>query len=103
MLDGTPVYDIKPYIPYTDSRPDATGGFSDDVKENNLEVCIPDELKMKIQEQDYDTIKTLLSQDPRTAYIHDNNRVWGMSYKDINIRFTVEGDLLKVLEITRIP
>ena len=103
MLDGTPVYDIKPYIPYADSRPDATGGFSDDVKENNLSVCIPDELKMKIQEQDYETIKTLLAQDPRTAYIHDKSRVWGMSYKDINIRFIVDGDLLKVLEITQIP
>lgn len=103
MLDGTPVYDIKPYIPYADSKPDATGGFSDDVKENNLSVCIPDELKMKIQEQDYETIKTLLAQDPRTAYIHDKSRVWGMSYKDINIRFIVDGDLLKVLEITQIP
>ena len=103
LMDNTPIYDIKPYIPYADSKPDATGGFSDDVKENNLSVYIPDELKMKIQEQDYETIKTLLAQDPRTAYIHDKSRVWGMSYKDINIRFTVEGDLLKVLEITQIP
>lgn len=100
MLNETPIYDIKPYLPYVDSHPDAKGGFADVVRENNLEVEIPEELLVKIREEDRENVLKILSQDPRTAFIHDETRIWGISYADYNIRFTVQEHRLKVCEIT---
>ncbi len=99
MLDKTPVYDIKPYLPYADSYPDAKGGFTERTRFHELEVDIPEELCTGISEDILSCIKGLLHQDPRTAYIHDDERIWGISYAGYNIRFTVSGDELKVTEI----
>ncbi len=99
MLDGTPIYDIKPYLPYTDSHPDARGGFADEVREHKLIVDFPEDLLDRIEENERQTIIALLEQDPRTAFIHDEERIWGMSYGAYNVRFTVQSDRLTVCEV----
>lgn len=99
MLDGTPVYDIKPYLPYVDSHPDAVGGFGDRVKEHQLEVVIPEDLLLRIHVEDQEAVRQILEQDPRTAFIHDEERVWGVFYKNYNIRFTVQNHILIVREV----
>lgn len=100
MLDGTPIYDVKPYLPYVDCHADAKGSFSDAVKDHILQVNIPEELLRMLPESERDTVRELLKQDPRTAFIHDESRVWGIAYGTLNIRFTVSGDVLNVVEIT---
>ncbi len=100
MLDNTPIFDIKPYLPYSDCHSDAKGGFGESVLDKKLEVFFPDSLIMLIKECDRQSIIQLLSQDPRTAYIHDSDRVWGISYKNYNIRFKVYGNILTVTDIT---
>lgn len=77
MLDGTPIYDIKPYLPHIDSHPEATGGFALSVSSEQLEVIFPDHLLQKIPEADRKLLSELLSQDPRDRFIHDNSRIWG--------------------------
>lgn len=99
MLDGTPVYDIKPYLPYADSYPDAVGGFADQVKAHTLTVDFPGELRQKVAETDCEALIGLLSQDPRTAYIEDEERIWGITYKGYNIKFQVHLDKLKVTDV----
>lgn len=100
MLDNTPIFDIKPYLPYSDCHIDAKGGFGQDVLQHCLEVNIPNSLALLIESCDIQVIKEILSQDPRTAFIHDPKRIWGISYKKYNIRFTVNDNLLTVCEIT---
>lgn len=102
MLDGTPIYDIKPYLPYADCHPEALGGFASTVKEHQLKVIFPEDLLGKIAKEEQDNVIQILKQDPRTAYIHDDQRVWGVAYGIYNIRFTVKGDQLTVQEVTRI-
>ena len=100
MLDGTPIYDIKPYLPHIDSHPDATGGFALTVRDNRLEIHFPEDLLALIREEDRKTVRTLLSEDPRDRFIHDEERIWGLSYRDYNIRFRVAGNILTVVEVT---
>ena len=85
MLDGTPIYDIKPYLPHIDSHPEATGGFALSVSSEQLEVIFPDHLLQKIPEADRKLLSELLSQDPRDRFIHDNSRIWGLTYGNYNI------------------
>lgn len=99
MLDGTPIYDIKPYIPYTDCHPNAYGGFADEVKSHDLTVEFPPELLSLVKEEDRENVIGLLRQDPRTAFIHDEERVWGVFYMNYNIRFTVNGSILTVRDV----
>ncbi|MGN0131262.1 MAG: tRNA (N6-threonylcarbamoyladenosine(37)-N6)-methyltransferase TrmO [Lachnospiraceae bacterium] len=98
MLDGTPVYDIKPYLPYADSYPEATDGFAGEVYEHQLEVDFPDDLLEKVPEELRESLTEILRQDPRTAFIDDESRIWGVSYGGWNIRFTVVGNVLSVCE-----
>lgn len=99
MLDGTPVYDIKPYLPYTDSYEEATEGFAGEVFEHRLEVLFPQELLLKVQKGQRESLVEILSQDPRTAYIDDEERMWGISYGSVNVRFKVVGSCLRVYEV----
>ena len=99
LLDNTPIYDIKPYLPYADSHPDASGGFTEMTREHILQVEIPPELEDGLGTELKKTIRELLRLDPRTAFIKDESRIWGISYEEFNIRFTVEGDLCRVCEI----
>ncbi len=101
MLDGTPIYDIKPYLPFTDSHPDASGGFSDKVRGYGLKVNCPEWLRSRISDEHLQAVMEILSQDPRPAYQNDPERVYGMRYADMEIRFTVEGESLTVCDIIK--
>ena len=99
MLDGTPIYDIKPYLPHIDSHPDAAGGFALSVSKEHLSVVCPDELLHKLPESDRETVLALLAQDPRDRFIQDEGRIWGLTYGNYNIRFQVHDQTLTVLSI----
>jgi len=99
LMDGTPIYDIKPYLPYTDCHNDATGGFSEKVLSYSLDVIIPSELKEKLSPQEAQEIGSILSQDPRPAYIHKPSRVYGFKYKDKEIKFKVADKIATIIEI----
>ncbi|MCR4586310.1 MAG: tRNA (N6-threonylcarbamoyladenosine(37)-N6)-methyltransferase TrmO [Lachnospiraceae bacterium] len=101
MLDGTPVYDIKPYLPYADSHPEAEGGFGEERKDRELTVTAGDEIKAGLGEEFYNTVSRLIAMDPRTAFIHDDKRVWGLCYEGVNVRFRVEGDTAVITEIDK--
>lgn len=104
MLNGTPVYDIKPYLSYTDSHPDAVCGFADEVRGYGLEVLIDDEQASLLDNESLDALKELLAQDPRPGYRHDGadgDRIYGMNYAGYNIKFCVKGRVLRVTEINR--
>lgn len=99
LMDGTPIYDIKPYLAYTDSHPDAVGGFADERKDYMLKVEIPMELLEHIPEHKCGALLKILSNDPRPQYINDPDRVFGFEYADLEIRFTVKDGVLTVTEI----
>ena len=99
LLDGTPLYDIKPYLPYTDSRPEARGGFAEGVMGWRLTVDFPGDLLQNLPEAIRSTVLDLLAQDPRPSYQHDPERIYGMEYAGWNIRFTVAGDQLTVRSV----
>ena len=102
LLDGTPIYDIKPYIAYTDSHPDAAEGFAGTVKEKELQVDFPEELLSKFPKEKHDAILGVLSQDPRPAYDTDETRLYGVEFAGFDVRFTVTGELLKVKELIKL-
>ena len=99
LMDGTPVYDIKPYLAYTDSHPDARGGFADRVKGHGLKVHFPEELQRKLKEEHIAAVRGILEQDPRPAYQRDKGRIYGVTYAGCDIRFRVEGEELTVCEV----
>ena len=102
LLDGTPIYDIKPYIAYTDSHPDAAEGFAGTVKEKELQVDFPEELLSKFPKEKPDAILGVLSQDPRPAYDTDETRLYGVEFAGFDVRFTVTGELLQVKELIKL-
>lgn len=102
ILDGTPIFDIKPYLPYADSYPEATFGFAQDVFEHKLEVVFLQEYQECLPVELIETVTEILAQDPRTAFIDDEARVWGIAYSGYNIRFTVSGNVLTVCEVTKL-
>ncbi|MCR4791115.1 MAG: tRNA (N6-threonylcarbamoyladenosine(37)-N6)-methyltransferase TrmO [Lachnospiraceae bacterium] len=99
MMDGTEVYDIKPYLPYADSYPDARGGFAQKKEnlEHRLSVTIPEEVLNGFDERQAKGLEEILSLDPRPSYQDDPERVYGLEYAGRNIRFTVSGEELKVI------
>ena len=99
LLDGTPIYDIKPYLPEFDSHPDAKAGFVESSVYRTLEVQIDDELSAKIPDNLRLPLIQTLEQDPRPHYQNDPERVYGMKYADLEIRFKVCGKRLIVIEI----
>lgn len=101
LLDGTPIFDIKPYLPFTDSHPDAKGGFADDKKDYEAEVIIPEDVAKGIMPSRIEEIKELLLQDPRPSYRDDENREYGMSYAGMEISFTATSDTLTVTKISK--
>lgn len=102
MLNGTPVYDIKPYLPYADSYPEARDGFAGEVCDHELKVCFSSLLSAEMPEDIREGIVEILRQDPRTAFIDDENRLWGVSYAGWNVRFTVSGNELTVREAKKL-
>lgn len=99
LMDGTPIYDIKPYLPYVDCRWEASGGFSDRVKEYELQVEIPKAWMERVPKEHREILKQILSQDPRPSYQEDPHRIYGMEYAGMEVRFQVEGNVLRVCEI----
>lgn len=99
LMDGTPIFDIKPYLAYADSHPDASGGFTDQAKDFVLSVDFPEGLQNKVPIDKRQVLTDILSHDPRPAYQNDNGRIYGMSFSGMNVRFTVTNDCLKVLDI----
>lgn len=99
LLDGTPIYDIKPYIPYADSHPDAVGGFADDVFGDKLQVEIPNEFAKILTEEKLTALKAVLRNDPRPAYQNDENREYGFDFAGFSVKFTVKQDVLTVTSI----
>ena len=103
MMDGTPIYDIKPYLPYADSRPDASGGFGERMKSYRLRVTAEEALLRPIPPEKRPALLAALEGDPRPAYQHDPTRVYGFLYAGFDVRFTVDGDVLTVVEIRKQP
>ena len=101
LLDGTPILDIKPYLPYADSFPDAKAGFTEDLEERKLEVIIKDENFYSLCENTQKEIKELLSLDPRPSYKGDGE-VFGMKYADCEIKFEVTNKILSVISVEKI-
>lgn len=99
LMDGTPIFDIKPYIPYADCQPEATGGFTDTAGEYLLEVNFPAPLLEKLPEDKREAAKAVLSHDPRPSYQRKPGRVYGISFAGYDIRFTVEDEKLTVIEV----
>ena len=102
LLDGTPIYDIKPYLPYTDSHPDAQGSFGEEHKEDQIEVVFPESLLNKLPEHLRGRVLDVLKQDPRAAYNKKPDYVYGMSFSGYDIRFTVENCVLMVQDVIEI-
>ena len=99
LMDGTPIFDIKPYIPYADSHPEATGGFTDTAGDFLLKVDFPASLLACLPQDKREAAVAVLSHDPRPSYQRKPGRVYGLTFAGFDIRFTVEADLLTVLEI----
>ena len=99
LMDNTPIYDIKPYLPYVDSHPDASGGFALQSHSGILQVEIPAGLLERIPPDRRDALLAVLAQDPRPAYQNAPDRIYGMEYAGLEIRFTVSGHTLTVCEV----
>ena len=97
LVDGTPVYDIKPYVPYADSYPDAAGGFTDEVAWKPLEVDFPPELLERVPEEKRAALRGVLAMDPRPAYQEDPERIYGFAFAGLELRFSVAEGRLRVL------
>ncbi|MCI6958074.1 MAG: tRNA (N6-threonylcarbamoyladenosine(37)-N6)-methyltransferase TrmO [Candidatus Faecousia sp.] len=100
LMDGTPIFDIKPYIPYGDCHPDATGGFTDRAGDFLLSVDFPRELLEKLPPDKREAALAVLSHDPRPSYQRNEDRIYGLTFAGQDIRFTVRGDTLTVVEVT---
>ena len=99
LADGTPIFDIKPYLPYADSHPDAVDAFSDSRNAEPLEVVFPEALLSKIPEEKRAGLFQTLRQNPRPGYQHDPTRRYGFNFAGFDVRFTIDGDTLTVVEI----
>ena len=104
LMDQTPIYDIKPYLPYADCHPDALDGFAGEVRDYSLEVDFPQALLDLLPETHRAAILRVLAQDPRPGYRHaDDGRRYGVEFAGFDIRFTVKDGLLRVCEVVRLP
>jgi tRNA-Thr(GGU) m(6)t(6)A37 methyltransferase TsaA len=99
LLNGTPLFDIKPYLPHIESVPEAKGGFATAFKDYALQVQCPPELLAKIPQDKQPILLQILAQDPRPGYEHDEDRIYGLSFAEFNIRFQVQKDTVIVREI----
>ena len=103
LMDGTPIFDIKPYIPYGDCHPDATGGFTDTAGDFLLQVDFPAPLLEKRPQDKREAAVGVLSHDPRPSYQRKPDRIYGVGFAGFDIRFTVKDNILSVLEVNELP
>lgn len=101
LMDGTPIFDIKPYIPYSDSYPEAAGGFTDHASDFLLKVNFPDNLLAQIPADKQEAMIGVLSHDPRPSYQKDPHRIYGLTFAGFDVRFQVKDSTLTVLEISK--
>lgn len=99
LMDNTPIYDIKPYLPFTDSHPNARAGFAEKTQAHALSVVFPEELLLKVPETKRCALTEILRQDPRPSYQTDLHRVYGFCFAGLEIKFTVCGDVLTVRDV----
>ncbi|MBE6637621.1 MAG: tRNA (N6-threonylcarbamoyladenosine(37)-N6)-methyltransferase TrmO [Ruminococcaceae bacterium] len=99
LMDGTPIYDIKPYLPFADSHPEATGGFADPVRADTLTVVLPDEWLAVIPPDKKEGLLGVLRGDPRPSYHNDPTRIYGFVFAGMEVRFRVEDSILTVCEV----
>ena len=99
-MDGTPIYDIKPYLPYVDSHPKAKGGFTDHIEEHILKVEFPEALLEKIPKPQREALLEVLANDPRPRYQKNPERVYGIAYGQKDVHFQVKDDTLFVCDVT---
>lgn len=100
LMDGTPLYDIKPYIRYADARPEALCGYVDSLEERSLKVVFPTDLSEKISDKSViPALIETLRLDPRPSYHDDSERIYGLSFSDFNVRFKVQGEVLIVVNV----
>nr|WP_295279295.1 tRNA (N6-threonylcarbamoyladenosine(37)-N6)-methyltransferase TrmO [uncultured Blautia sp.] len=102
LMDGTPIYDIKPYLAYVDSHSNAAGGFTDRIQDHKLKVDFPEELLQKIPEEKREALMAVLSDDPRPGYQKDPERQYGMSFGKWDIHFKVNDEFLQVTDVESI-
>lgn len=102
LMDNTPIYDIKPYLSYADSHPNAVGGFTDPLKDCTLEVDFPEPWLRLIPEEKREALLGVLVHDPRPSYQKDSERIYGLEFAGFDIRFTVQGAVLSVNEVVTI-
>lgn len=102
LMDGTPIYDIKPYITYADSHPEARSGFVDETAWQPLEVEMPEACAALFADGELEALRQTLAQDPRPRYHDDPSRVYGMPFGHYDVRFRVEENVLRVIECVRI-
>ena len=101
LMDGTPILDVKPYLPYADSRPDAAGGFTDAISARVLHAEIPEELLRRVPEEKREPLREVLEQDPRPSYQDDPERVYGFGFAGMEVRFRAADGVLTVLDIQK--
>ena len=99
LMDGTPILDIKPYLPISDCKPDAKSGFAGEREGYSLRVSIPDRLIQRVPEEKRSALKAVLAQDPRPAYQDDHDRIYGFGFGGFEVKFRVDGGLLEVIDI----
>lgn len=98
LMDGTPIVDVKPYLPYADSIPDALGGFAEAVRKRHVDVDFPEALAVKIGDK-LETLTEILAQDPRPAYQNDPERIYGFKFAGFDVKFKVQDELLTVVDL----
>ena len=99
LMDGTPIYDIKPYVAYADAHPEARSGFVDNTEWQPLQVELPEALAAKVPADQIESLKSTLTQDPRPRYHDDPTRIYGMPFLNLDVRFKVAGDVVTVVDI----
>ena len=101
LMDGTPIYDVKPYVPYADAHPEVRGGFTDNTSWKQLDVDFPEELRQGFTAEELAAIFRILALDPRPRYHADPQRVYGMPFAGRDIRFVVADNTLRVVEVVK--
>ncbi|MBQ1681492.1 MAG: tRNA (N6-threonylcarbamoyladenosine(37)-N6)-methyltransferase TrmO [Agathobacter sp.] len=102
LMDGTPIYDIKPYLAYTDSHPDAKGSFAEQHKADRIEVVFPEALLAQMPQEKRQAAYDILAQDPRASYNKKPDYIYGLSFGGYDLRFTVSDDILTVCDVVKI-
>lgn len=102
MVDGTPIFDIKPYVPYADCHPEAVDAFAESRKAEPLQVVLPEKWAAMLPHEKIDGLRQALSLNPRPGYQHDPNRRYGFNFAGFDVRFSIDGDILTVVELVRL-